>query len=128
MLIRRKAIDDVGLFDEQFFIYWEDVDLCKRMWDNGWKVVYFPKASIVHHVGGSSKTRPLRSIIEFHKSCYKLIRKYNITPFYITNSFIIIGLSLRLCIMILLNRIGLLSGKLLSFIKSNENIINDVTN
>ena len=128
ILTRRKAIDDVGLFDEEFFMYWEDVDLCKRMWDNGWKVAYFPKASIIHHVGGSSKKRPLRSIIEFHKSSYKIIRKYKITPFYVTNSFIIVCLSLRACIMILLNRMGMLSGKLLPFIKSKGNITNGVTN
>ena len=128
MLIRRKAIDEVGLLDEQFFMYWEDADWCKRMWENGWKVAYFPKASIVHHVGCSSKTRPLRSIVEFHTSSYKIIRKYKITPFYVTNSFIIIGLSLRACIMILLNRMGLLSGKLLSFIKSNGNIIRAIIN
>jgi len=128
MLIRRKAIDEVGLLDEQFFMYWEDADWCKRMWENGWKVAYFPKASIVHHVGCSSSKRPLRSILEFHKSSYKIIRKYKITPFYITNSVIIIGLSLRLGIMFLLNRMGLLSGKLLSFIKSNANIIRDIIN
>ena len=128
MLIKRTAIYEVGLLDEQFFMYWEDVDLCKRMWDNGWKVVYFPKASIIHHVGGSSSKRPLRSIIAFHKSCYKIIRKYKITPFYITNSFIIICLSLRACIMILINRMGMLSGKLLSFIKSNGNIIRAIIN
>jgi len=107
-------------------MYWEDVDLCKRMWDKGWKVAYFPKASIIHHLGGSSSKRPLRSIIAFHKSCYKLIRKYNITPFYITNSIVIICLSLRACILILLNRMGMLSGKLLSFLKSKGNITNDV--
>ncbi len=128
MLTRRKAIDDVGLVDEQFFMYWEDVDLCKRMWDHEWKVAYFPKASVVHHVGGSSKKRPLRSIIEFHKSSYKIIRKYKITPFYITNSFIIFCLSLRACIMILVNRMGMLSNKLLSFIKSNGNIIRAIIN
>jgi len=128
MLTRRKAIDDVGLFDEQFFMYWEDVDLCKRMWDHEWKVAYFPKASIVHHVGGSSKKQPIRSIIEFHKSSYKVIRKYKITPFYITNSFIIICLSLRACMMILVNRMGLLSHKLLAFIRSKRNIIYTIIN
>ncbi len=128
MLVRRKAIDDVGLLDEQFFMYWEDADWCKRMWANGWKVAYFPKASIVHHVGCSSGMCPLRSIIEFHKSSYKIMSKYKITPFYITNSFIIICLSLRACIMILINRMGMLSGKLLSIIKSKGNITNDVTN
>jgi GT2 family glycosyltransferase len=128
MLIRRTAVDEVGLLDEQFFMYWEDVDLCKRMWDNGWKVAYFPQASIVHHVGCSSNKRPLRSIIDFHKSSYKIIRKYKITPFYITNSVVIMCLSLRACILILINRIGMLPGKLLSFIKSKENITNDVIN
>ncbi len=128
MLIRRTAVDEVGLLDEQFFMYWEDVDLCKRMWDNGWKIAYFPKASIVHHVGGSTNKRPLRSIIDFHKSSYKIIRKYKITPFYITNSFIIICLSLRACMMILVNRMGLLSGIFLSFIKSNGNIIRAIIN
>jgi len=44
MLVRRKAIDDVGLLDEQFFLYWEDADWCKRMWDKEWKIVYFPRA------------------------------------------------------------------------------------
>ena len=128
MFISRKAIDDVGLVDEQFFMYWEDTDWCKRMWKKGWKVVYFPKATIVHHAGGSSSKRPLQSIIVFHKSSYKFIRKYNITPFYITNSFVIICLSLRACMMILINRMGMLSDKLLSFIKSNGNIIRAIIN
>jgi GT2 family glycosyltransferase len=54
MVVRKNAIDDVGFMDERFFMYWEDVDWCKRMWHSGWKVVYFPQASIVHYVGGSS--------------------------------------------------------------------------
>ena len=40
MLVRRKAIDDIGLMDEQFFMYWEDADWCRRMRHKGWKVVY----------------------------------------------------------------------------------------
>jgi len=127
MLIKRKAINDVGLLDEQFFMYWEDADLCRRMGENGWKVVYFPKASIVHHVGGSSQKRPLRSIVEFHKSCYKFIKKYNIVPFYLFNG-VIIFLSLRLSVMILLNRVGMLSDKFLLFIKSKNNIIRSIIN
>jgi GT2 family glycosyltransferase len=128
MFVRRKAIDEVGLLDEQFFMYWEDADWCKRMWDNEWKIVYFPRASIVHYVGGSSNRRPLRSIIEFHTSCYKLVKKYNITPFYITNAIVISGLSLRMCILILLNRMILFSGKLLSFINMSRNIIRSIIN
>ncbi len=128
MLIRRKAIDDVGLFDENFFMYWEDCDWCKRMWENGWKVVYFPKASVVHYIGGSSIQRPIPSIVEFHKSCYKIIKKYNLTPLYMTNSFIITGLSLRMVILILLNRVDFLLGKLLAFIRSDRDIYSAIIN
>ena len=76
MLVRRKAIEDVGMLDERFFMYWEDADWCRRMWENGWKVVYYPKASVIHHVGESSKHRMLRSAYDFHKSAYRLYEKY----------------------------------------------------
>jgi GT2 family glycosyltransferase len=77
MVVRRKAIDDVGPIDERFFIYWEDADWCKRMWRCGWKVVYLPRANIVHYVGGSSEKLLLRSVVEFHKSCYRLFEKHS---------------------------------------------------
>jgi len=75
MVVRRKAVDDIGLMDERFFLYWEDADWCKRMWKKGWKVVYFPQGSVVHYVGGSSTEAFLRSSFEFHKSSYKLFEK-----------------------------------------------------
>ncbi len=49
-------------------MYWEDADWCRRMWQAGWEVVYFPKASVVHHVGVSSKQLIPRTLIEFHKT------------------------------------------------------------
>ncbi len=49
MLVRRAASDRGALLDERFFLYFEDVDLCKRMWQKGWKVFYNPKACMVHH-------------------------------------------------------------------------------
>ena len=76
MVVRRKALENVGLLDERFFLYWEDADWCRRMWDNGWKVVYNPKASIKHLVGGSSEQNILRATYEFHKSAYRLYVKH----------------------------------------------------
>jgi len=70
MIVRRKAVDDIGLMDERFFMFWEDADWCRRMWKKGWMVVYFPQASIIHYVGVSSGQAFLRSIFEFHKSSY----------------------------------------------------------
>lgn len=77
MIVRRKAIQEVGLMDEKFFMYWEDADWCRRMWLKGWKVVYFPLVFLHHHIGKSSGTRPLRSIYNFHFSSYLLYKKYS---------------------------------------------------
>ncbi|NTW22057.1 glycosyltransferase family 2 protein [Candidatus Falkowbacteria bacterium] len=49
LLIRRKVLDQVGLFDERFFMYFEDTDLCRRINLAGFKVVYLPSARVVHH-------------------------------------------------------------------------------
>ncbi|MCY3758671.1 MAG: glycosyltransferase family 2 protein [Acidobacteria bacterium] len=48
MLVRRAATESNALMDERFFLYFEDVDLCKSMWDRGWKVLYNPAACMVH--------------------------------------------------------------------------------
>lgn len=76
MVVRRRALTDVGLLDERFFMYWEDADWCRRMWEKGWQVVYFPQAEVTHHAGKSSAGAPLRSTLEFHKSAYRLFVKY----------------------------------------------------
>jgi GT2 family glycosyltransferase len=63
-LARREAVDQVGILDERFFFYAEDVDWCKRFWDEGWKVVFVPKATATHFGGGSSANAPFRFSIE----------------------------------------------------------------
>lgn len=54
MLLRREAFTAVRGFDEQFFLYWEDVDLCRRLRAAGWDVVFLPSAKVLHHRGASS--------------------------------------------------------------------------
>jgi len=54
MLIRRSLIDKVGPMDEAFFMYCEDVDMCKRSWDAGCPVMYVPMATVTHAIGKSS--------------------------------------------------------------------------
>jgi|SRR5208282_2790766 len=51
---RREALRDYGLLDEDFFMYGEDVDWCKRCWKSGWRVTFFPGARAIHYGGGSS--------------------------------------------------------------------------
>lgn len=100
MLLRRKAIDDIGLMDEQFFLYWEDADWCRRMWKNGWKVIYFPKAHVVHYVGKSSDSCHIKSRFEFHKSSYRLFAKYTEWP--LVKPFAAFVLAFRFCMLSLL--------------------------
>jgi GT2 family glycosyltransferase/glycosyltransferase involved in cell wall biosynthesis len=105
MVVRRKAVEDAGLMDERFFMYWEDADWCKRMWHSGWKVVYFPQASIVHYVGGSSDKLLFRSVFEFHKSSYLLFNKYNKPSLWFMRLIVIAGLSIRLIFTLVSNGI-----------------------
>ncbi|MBW1614114.1 MAG: glycosyltransferase family 2 protein, partial [Deltaproteobacteria bacterium] len=111
MVVRRKAVDDVGLLDERFFMYWEDADWCRRMWKKGWRVMYFPQASVIHYVGVSSDKALSRSIIEFHKSSYRLFEKYGKPYLWFLKPFAIAGLSLRLCFVFASNWIRVKVGK-----------------
>ena len=54
MLVRASAMRDVGLMDERFFLYFEDVDWCRRFWHNGYKAVYYPQAIFYHYYPRSS--------------------------------------------------------------------------
>ena len=107
MLVRREAVEDVGLMDERFFMYWEDADWCRRMLQGGWKVSYFPQASILHYVGVSSEQLLFRSIFEFHKSIYWLFHKYNKPFLWFLEPIVIGGLSFRISFMLASN--GLLA-------------------
>lgn len=63
LLISKKAIEKVGLMDTRFFMYMEDVDWCRRFWENGFKVVYYPFAKMYHYHGkGSAKGGLFRSL------------------------------------------------------------------
>jgi len=57
-MVNREAIDDVGLLDENIFYAPEDVDYCLRMWLKGWKVVYNPLATVIHHTQRASYKKP----------------------------------------------------------------------
>ena len=79
MIVRKEAIDEVGVFDEDYFIFLEETDWCFRMNKNGWKVYHVPDAEVFHLSGHSKKKTPWRSQIEYYISLYKFFRK-NRTP------------------------------------------------
>lgn len=67
MLIRGKAIQKVGLMDEQFFMYGEDLDWCKRIKDAGWRIMYNPEVTVLHVKRASSRQNP-RAQVEFYRA------------------------------------------------------------
>lgn len=64
LLLRRRTLQRVGLFDERFRIFFNDVDLCRRIRDDGWRIDYQPAAAIVHHGGGSTRLVRREMILE----------------------------------------------------------------
>ena len=66
MMIRRSALQDVGLMDERFFLYFEDVDWCYRMKKGGWRVCYVPDARMVHHHQRQSAQGLMNKTLLFH--------------------------------------------------------------
>lgn len=75
--VRRKALVEVGLLDERFFMYSEDFDWCKRFHMAGWKVVFYPDAKVVHYGGGSSSNAPVRFYIEMQRSYLQYWQKHH---------------------------------------------------
>ncbi len=76
MMLRRSAFEALGGFDESFFMYCEDVDLCKRLWEAGWQIVYLPEARLEHTVGASSDKAQPAMIREHHRSMLLYYRKH----------------------------------------------------
>ena len=66
MLVRRRALERTGAMDERFFLYFEDVDFCYRMWQAGWDVFYCPEARFVHRHRRDSAGGPLRRSFWLH--------------------------------------------------------------
>jgi GT2 family glycosyltransferase len=77
LLVRKEALDSVGGFDEGFFLYEEDVDLCLRLRRAGWRLLFTPAAEVVHHLGRSTQADPGRARLEYHRSHLRFYRKHN---------------------------------------------------
>ena len=67
-LIRKGSLTKVGLLDETFFMYGEDMDWCRRFWSGGWKLVFLPSATAIHYGGASSANAPVRFQAEMQRA------------------------------------------------------------
>ena len=95
VLVRRGAFEAVGGFDEDYFMYVEDVDLCWRLRDAGWDVHYEPAAGVVHVIGGSSEGRALRMIAAHHRSLWRFAARTTRGPQRLMLPLVAVGLAVR---------------------------------
>ncbi len=77
MFVRRAVYEQVGGFDESFFMYSEELDWCRRASEAGWRIVYFPRARVMHYEGKSSDQVLAQRDIYFHSSKVRYFRKYH---------------------------------------------------
>jgi N-acetylglucosaminyl-diphospho-decaprenol L-rhamnosyltransferase len=76
MLLRRSAIHQVGVFDEGYFMYVEDVDLCTRLRRAGWTVLFSPELAVAHEIGVSARGQSRRMAREHSRSIYRYFTKH----------------------------------------------------
>lgn len=95
MVVRRETLVRISPLDERFFLYFEDVDLCRRAREAGWPVFYLPDVEVLHQTGGSSRSKP-RAIWLLHKSAFLYHRKHGSHgPFGLFSAAVALGLAVR---------------------------------
>ena len=101
MLVRKTAMEEVGLFDEGYWTYMEDLDWCFRFKRAGWKVVYDGRVSTLHVKGGTTKKkrhRGLKHNFAFHRSMGRFYRKYYAGDRPALDSLIYVAIGLKFCV------------------------------
>lgn len=111
MVARREVLTNLGGFDERFFMYFEDADLCRRMRGAGWFVYYLPGVEVVHQTGGSSRSRP-KAIWLLHKSAFLYHRKHGAHgPLNAFSVLVVLGLAGRALAKLVASSLRGLSGR-----------------
>jgi GT2 family glycosyltransferase len=76
LLARREAVEDAGLLDENIFLYFEDIDWCRRIQRQGWEILYEPGIRIIHYGGQSAKRHLIDALVAYRRSQFYFCRKY----------------------------------------------------
>jgi N-acetylglucosaminyl-diphospho-decaprenol L-rhamnosyltransferase len=105
MAVRRDAFEQVGGFDEQYFMYVEDVDLCWRLSQRGWKVARCEPAEVLHRIGGSSKHRRFAMIGHHHRSLWRFAKRSSTGVERMALPIVAAGLMLRAVALVMLQAV-----------------------
>ncbi|HXZ82431.1 MAG TPA: glycosyltransferase family 2 protein [Acidimicrobiales bacterium] len=110
-LVRREAFVAVGGFDEGYFMYVEDLDLCWRLRRAGWRVLYEPAAAVTHRRGLSTAAHPYRMLVAHHRSTLRFARKSLVGARTVLLILVVPGLGARLAVACCLQMISELGGR-----------------
>jgi N-acetylglucosaminyl-diphospho-decaprenol L-rhamnosyltransferase len=107
MLLRREAFDAVGGFDPAYFMYFEDLDLCRRLADAGWQSVYVPSA-VVEHTGAHSTKRSRNKMLKaHHRSAYRYLAGQYAGPLWLPVRLVLrAGLAARYLLSLVVKGVG----------------------
>jgi N-acetylglucosaminyl-diphospho-decaprenol L-rhamnosyltransferase len=97
MLVRREALEHVGLLDEGYWLYMEDLDWCARFWARGWKVLYDGRVSVTHVKGGSAGShRSLKTNLHFHRGMGRFYRRHQAGRSAAVDLAVYVGIGVKL--------------------------------
>ncbi len=96
MMVRKQAVEQVGLLDERFFLYGEDLDWCYRMQQKGWKIVYLPETQIIHYKGQSTHEASFDTRRIFYEAMRLFVKKhFRKERSFLPQWFILFGIWIR---------------------------------
>jgi GT2 family glycosyltransferase len=112
LMLRRETLDDVGIFDENFGMFFNDVDLCFRIKKRGWKIYFYPEPQVIHFKGASTRKAKAKMIWLSHLAFYKFFKKHKtgFTSRLLLFTFLI-PLIFSAWVRILFFRLGKLAGR-----------------
>lgn len=106
MIVRAETIQQVGMLDEKFFMYGEDIDWCYRIKEAGWKIIYNPTVSIIHYKGASSRRKPVKIVYEFHRAMFLFHKKHYTSKYSMfTNGIVYTGIAAKLALELIKNNV-----------------------
>jgi GT2 family glycosyltransferase len=106
LLLRRSALQAIGTLDERFEMFFSDVDLCRRLKDADWEIIFFSSAQVIHRAGSSIQRARGRMLLASHRDCYRYFKKHRHGILEYPASWLLgLGLAVSLPIRILHNYI-----------------------
>jgi GT2 family glycosyltransferase len=101
LLLPRRVWEKVGGFDERFINWYNDVDLCERIRDAGWPILFCPDAKVLHHHGMGAAARPIgEGVVESYRALrLYFLKHHGATRYYTINVLIVVGMLLRIVVL-----------------------------